>query len=74
MNFINDAQNVMRKMERIETLEALLATYEAIGAEPDSEDVKELRERINTARTQLMVMKGSPIPTRAVTAPNAIGV
>jgi hypothetical protein len=50
------AQNVMRKKERIETLEALLATYEAIGAEPDSRDVKELKERIEAARVELMVM------------------
>jgi hypothetical protein len=61
MNFIEqqvtgDAQNVIRKKERIETLEALLATHEAMGAEPDSQDVKELKERIKTARMQLMVM------------------
>jgi hypothetical protein len=50
------AQNVMRKKERIETLEALLATHEAIGAESDSQDVKELKERIRAARMQLTVM------------------
>ena len=61
MNFTGEqvtdhAQNVTRKKERIETLEALLATHEAMGAEPDSRDVKELRERIKAARMQLMVM------------------
>lgn len=55
MNFIDQAQNMMRKRERIETLEALLATHEAMGAEPDAEDVKELKERIRKARMQLMV-------------------
>ena len=54
MNFIDE--NVMRKKERLETLEALLATHESMGAEPDSQDVKELKERIKTARMQLMVM------------------
>jgi hypothetical protein len=52
----NHAHHVMRKRERIETLEALLATHEAMGAEPDSPDLKELRERIKLARTQLMLM------------------
>ena len=61
MNFTQEqvthhAQNVMRKKERIEMLEALLATHEAMGAEPDSQDVKELKERIKAARMQLMVM------------------
>jgi hypothetical protein len=55
MNFIDE--NVTRKKERIDTLEALLATHEAMGAEPDSQDVKELKERINAARTQLMAMR-----------------
>ena len=73
MNFIVHAQTVMRKKERIETLEALLATHEAIGAEPDSPDVKELKERIKTARMQLIVMKGAPISPRATTATHAIG-
>ena len=61
MNFTEEqvtdhAQNVMRKKERIEMLEALLATHEAIGAEPDSLDVKELKERIRVGRMQLRVM------------------
>ncbi len=61
MNLIQEqvtdhTQNVMRKKERIETLQALLATHEAIGAEPDSRDVKELKERIKAARMQLTVM------------------
>lgn len=61
MNFTGEqvtdhAQNVMRKKQRIETLEALLATHEAMGAEPDSRDVKELKERIRVSRMQLMVM------------------
>jgi hypothetical protein len=50
------AQNVMRKKERIETLEALLATHEAMGAEPDSRDVQELKERIRAERMQLVFM------------------
>src|SRR5262245_42375365 len=62
MNFTEEqitrhAQNVMRKQERIETLEALLATHEAMGDEPDSCDVKELKERIRVERMQLMVMR-----------------
>jgi hypothetical protein len=67
--------NVMRKKERIETLEALLATHEAMGAEPDSLDVRELKERIRAARMQLMVMCGKevPIPSRATAAQHAIG-
>ena len=61
MNFTEErvtdhGQNVMRKKERIEMLEVLLATHEAMGAEPDSRDVKELKERIKAARMQLMVM------------------
>jgi len=61
MNFTEErvtdhGQKVMRKKERIEMLEALLATHEAMGAEPDSQDVKELKERIKAARMQLMVM------------------
>jgi hypothetical protein len=79
MNFIEEqgtdhAQNVMRKKERIETLEALLATYEGIGAEPDCRDVTELKERIRAARMQLKVMCGedAPISTRATVAPQAI--
>ena len=51
------AQNVMRKQEQIETLEALLATHEAMGAQPDSSDVKELKERIDVARRQLMAIR-----------------
>jgi len=47
------AQDVVRKKERIETLQALLATHEAMGTEPDSDDVKELRMRLQAARTQL---------------------
>ena len=47
------AQDVVRKQERIETLQALLETHEAMGAEPDSRDVKELKERLETARMQL---------------------
>ena len=74
MDFIDHAQNAMRKQERIETLEAILATREAMGAEPDSQDVKELKERIKTARMQFMVMKGAPVPPRAAAAPHAIGV
>ena len=57
MNFVDHAQNVIRKKERIETLEALLATHEAMGAETDSQDVKELKERIKKARMQLTVIR-----------------
>jgi hypothetical protein len=64
------AFNVWNKKERIETLEALLATHEAMGAEPDSRDVRELKERLWAARMQVMVMcrKEAPIPTRATAA------
>ena len=51
------ALNVERKKQRIETLEALLATHEALGAEPDSRDVRELKERLETARMQLTTMR-----------------
>jgi hypothetical protein len=62
MNFCEEqvtrhAENVVRKQERIEMLEALLATHEAMGAEPDSPDIKELKERLQTARTQLAAMR-----------------
>jgi hypothetical protein len=62
MNFCEEqvtrhAENVVRKQERIETLKALLATHEAMGAEPDSPDIKELKERLQTARTQLAAMR-----------------
>ena len=80
MNFTEEqvtghVPSVMRKKERIEMLEALLATHEAMGAEPESRDVKELKERIKAARIQLTVMcsKEAPIPTRASAAPQAIG-
>jgi len=69
------AFNVWNKKERIETLEALLATHEAMGAEPDSRDVRDLKERIRAARMQLTVMCGkeAPIPIRATAAQHAIG-
>ena len=51
------AQTVLRKKERIETLEALLATHEAIGAEPDSPDVKVLKDRLKLARRQLTAIR-----------------
>ena len=50
------AENVAKKKERIETLEALLATHEAMGAEPDSGHVTELKQRIRVARMQLIAM------------------
>jgi hypothetical protein len=50
------AENVVRKKERIETLEALLATHEAMGAERGSAYVKELKQRIRAARMQLTAM------------------
>jgi len=56
------AQNVMRKQEQIETLEALLATHEAMGAQPDSSDVKELKERIDMARRQLIAIRQKEAP------------
>ena len=51
------AENVVKKKERIETLEALLATHEAMGAEPDSPHINELKQRIRTARMQLSAMR-----------------
>ena len=51
------AENVVKKKQRIETLEALLATHEAMGAEPDSPHINELKKRIRTARMQLMAMR-----------------
>ena len=51
------AERMVKKKERIETLEALLATHEAMGAEPDSGHVKELKQRITAARMQLMTMR-----------------
>ena len=51
------AQNVVRKQDRIDTLQALLATHEAMGAEPDSPDVTDLKERLKSARTQLAYMR-----------------
>ena len=61
MNFSEEqltrhAENVVRKKDRIETLEALLATHEAMGAEPDSRHIKELKQRIRAARMQLTAM------------------
>jgi hypothetical protein len=55
--FTRHAETVVRKQERIQTLQALLATHEAMGAEPDSPDVKELKERLQTVRTQLAAMR-----------------
>ena len=62
MNFseeqlIRHADDVVKKKERIETLEALLATHEAMDAEPDSPYIKELKQRIRAARMQLIVMR-----------------
>jgi TRAP-type C4-dicarboxylate transport system substrate-binding protein len=59
MNFSKEqltrhAENIAKKKERIETLEALLATHEAMGAEPDSAYVTELKQRIRAGRVQLM--------------------
>ena len=59
MNFTEEqltrqAENVEKKKERIETLEALLATHEAMGAEPDSQYINELKRRIRVARMQLI--------------------
>jgi hypothetical protein len=58
------ALDVERKKQRIETLEALLATHEALGTESDSCDVRELKERLETARMQLagMCSKGARSP------------
>ncbi len=50
------ALNVERRKQRIETLEALLATHEALGTEPDSCDIRELKERLEAARMQLTGM------------------
>jgi hypothetical protein len=51
------AENVVRKQERIEMLRALMATHEVMGTEPDSPDVRQLQERLNAARTQLLAMR-----------------
>jgi hypothetical protein len=61
MNFseeqlVHHAEDVVKKKERIETLEALLATHEVMGAQPDSHHIKELTQRIRAARRQLMAM------------------
>jgi hypothetical protein len=50
------ALSVMRKKERIEMLEALLATHEAIGAEPNSIELEKLKARISEARMELRLM------------------
>ena len=50
------AEKVAKKKDRIEILEALLATYEVMGTEPDSRDIRELKQRIQSARAQLMAM------------------
>jgi hypothetical protein len=50
------AENAVKKKERIETLEALLATHESMGAQPDSRDIRALKQRIRAARRQLMAM------------------
>ena len=55
--FIRHAEDVVKKKERIETLEALVATHEAMGAEPDSPNIKEPKQRIRAARMQLMVIR-----------------
>jgi len=55
--FTGHTKKVVRKQERIQTLQALLATHEAMGAEPDSPDVKELKERLQTTRTHLAAMR-----------------
>jgi hypothetical protein len=55
--FIRHAEDVVKKKERIETLEALVATHEAMGAEPDSPHIKELKQRVRAARMQLMVIR-----------------
>jgi hypothetical protein len=62
MNFSEEqltrhAENVTKKKERIETLEALLATHEGMGAQPDSRHVTELKQRIRAARMQLTAMR-----------------
>jgi hypothetical protein len=62
MNFTEDqlvhhAEDVVKKKERIETLEALLATHEAMGAEPDSGHITRLKQRIKVARMQLIAMR-----------------
>jgi hypothetical protein len=62
MNFSEEqlarhAENLAKRKERIETLEALLATHEAMGAEPDSPYVTELKQRIRAAQMQLMAMR-----------------
>jgi hypothetical protein len=55
--FTRHAEKVTKKKDRIEILEALLAKYEEMGTEPDSRDMRELRQRIQAARAQLMAMR-----------------
>ena len=55
--FSRHAEKVAKKKDRIEILEALLATYEGMGAEPDSREIRELKQRIQAARAQLMAMR-----------------
>jgi len=50
------AEKVVNKKQRIEILEALLATYKATGAEPDSRHTKELKQKLKAARAQLEAM------------------
>jgi len=50
-------KKVVKKKQRIEILEALLATYEATGAEPDSGPIKELKQKLKATRTQLATMR-----------------
>jgi hypothetical protein len=60
--FTRHAEHVMRKKGRIETLEALLTTHERTGAEPDSGDVKQLKERLEMERMRLAAMDRDDSP------------
>jgi hypothetical protein len=54
--FTRHAEKVAKKKDRIEILEAILATHDVMGSEPDSRDIRELKQRIQAARAQLMAM------------------
>ena len=54
--FSRHTEKVAKKKDRIEILEALLATHEIMGTQPDSRDIRELKQRIQSARAQLMAM------------------
>jgi hypothetical protein len=51
------AQNWSERKNGLRRSKLCLETHEAMGAEPDSRDVQELKERLKTARMQLAAMR-----------------